>query len=177
MPRRVEEQDHVDRFLEAFGADLPSVDLAVEGIVDRINGLNRRILREMDETLQDFDLTFGEYKVLGSLRRTGPPYRRSPGELAKHEELSSGAMTNRLDRLEQAGLVRRLPDLADRRSVQVELTEAGKRVWEDALAAQAEKEALVASALGAREKDELNALLRRLMLAFEQRQSRQKSKM
>jgi DNA-binding MarR family transcriptional regulator len=177
MPRRVEEQDHVDRFLKEFVADLPAVDLAVEGIVERINGLNRRILREMDETLQDFDLTFGEYKVLGALRQAGPPYQRSPGELSKREELSSGAMTNRLDRLEQAGLVRRLPDLADRRSVQVELTEKGRQVWEEALAAQARKEALVASALGAREKDELNALLRRLMLAFEEREAEQKSKM
>jgi DNA-binding MarR family transcriptional regulator len=172
-----QEQDHVDRFLKEFGAEFPSVDLAVEGIVDRINGLNRRILREMEETLQDFGLTVGEYKVLGSLRLAGPPYQRSPGELAKHEELSSGAMTNRLDRLEQAGFVRRLPDLSDRRSVQVELTQAGKQAWEDAFAAQAEKEALVASALGPREKDELNALLRRMMLAFEQREAERKSKM
>ncbi len=177
MAKRSEEQDHVDRFLKEFGEDFPSVDLTVEGIVDRINGLNRRILREMEETLQDFDLTFGEYKVLGSLRRAGPPYRRSPGELAKQEELSSGAMTNRLDGLEQAGLLRRLPDLSDRRSVQVELTEAGKRVWEEAFAAQAEKEVLVASALGSREKEELNALLRRMMLAFEQREAQRKSKM
>jgi DNA-binding MarR family transcriptional regulator len=177
MTRRSNEHDHVDRFLKEFGESFPSVDLTVEGIVDRINGLNRRILREMEETLQDFDLTFGEYKVLGSLRRAGPPYRRSPGELAKQEELSSGAMTNRLDRLEQAGLVRRIPDLSDRRSVQVELTEEGKRVWEEAFAAQAEKEALVASALGSREKEELNALLRRMMLAFEQREAERKSKM
>ncbi|HEX9416138.1 MAG TPA: MarR family transcriptional regulator [Gaiellaceae bacterium] len=177
MRRRAQEQDHVDRFLKEFAESFPSVDLTVEGIVDRINGLNRRILREMEETLQDFDLTFGEYKVLGSLRRAGPPYRRSPGELAKQEELSSGAMTNRLDRLEQAGFVRRIPDLADRRSIQVELTEAGKRAWEDAFAAQAEKEALVASALGSQEREELNSLLRGMMLAFEQREAGQKSKM
>jgi len=177
MRRRAQEQDHVDRFLKEFAESFPSVDLTVEGIVDRINGLNRRILRELEETLQDFDLTFGEYKVLGSLRRAGPPYRRSPGELAKQEELSSGAMTNRLDRLEQAGFVRRIPDLADRRSIQVELTEAGKRAWEDAFAAQAEKEALVASALGSQEREELNSLLRGMMLAFEQREAGQKSKM
>jgi len=177
MRRRAQEQDHVDRFLKEFAESFPSVDLTVEGIVDRINGLNRRILREMEETLQNFDLTFGEYKVLGSLRRAGPPYRRSPGELAKQEELSSGAMTNRLDRLEQAGFVRRIPDLADRRSIQVELTEAGKRAWEDAFAAQAEKEALVASALGSQEREELNSLLRGMMLAFEQREAGQKSKM
>jgi DNA-binding MarR family transcriptional regulator len=177
VPGMAEARDHVDRFLEEVADTLPPFDIEVEGIMDRINGLNRRILREMEETLDDFDLTFGEYKVLGSLRRAGPPYRRSPGELAKEAELSTGAMTNRIDRLEEAGLVRRLPDPNDRRAVQVELTAAGKRTREAAFAAQAEKEALVASALGRREQKELNALLRRLMLAFEKREAEQKPKM
>lgn len=175
MVNMADERDHVDRFLEEFGADYPVIDLEVEGIVDRISGLSRRILREMDETIDDFDLSFGEYKVLGALRRAGPPHRKSAGKLAKHAELSSGAMTNRLDHLERAGLVRRLPDPDDRRGVQVELTPAGKRTWEEAFAAQAEKEALVASALNQREKKQLNALLRRLMLAFEKREAEQKS--
>ena len=69
------EQDHIDRFLERFGSRLTGVDLVVEGIVDRIGGLNRRLHREMDETLEDFAVNFGEYKVLGALwrlaRRTG----------------------------------------------------------------------------------------------------------
>jgi DNA-binding MarR family transcriptional regulator len=175
MVNMAEERDHVDRFLEEFGADFPVVDLELEGIVDRISGLSRRVLRELDDTLDDFDLSFGEYKVLGSLRRAGPPHRRSAGELAKHSELSSGAMTNRLDHLERAGLVRRHPDPEDRRGVQVELTPAGKRTWEEAFAAQAQKEALVASALSQRDKKQLNALLRRMMLAFEKREAEQKA--
>jgi DNA-binding MarR family transcriptional regulator len=172
-----EERDHIDRFLAEFGDDFPPVDMTVEGIVERINGLSRRIGREMEETLKDFDLNSGEYEVLGSLLRAGPPYRRSPGELAKHKELSSGAMTNRLDRLEQAGLVRRLPDLADRRAIQVELTKEGKRRREEAFAAQAEKEAVVLSALGKREREELNVLLRRLMIGFERQEAERKAKM
>jgi DNA-binding MarR family transcriptional regulator len=171
-----EERDHVDRFLAEF-VDFPPVDLTVEGIVDRINGLNRRIGREMEETLKEFDLNSGEYEVLGWLRRAGPPYRGSPGKLAKHKELSSGAMTNRLDQLEEAGLVRRLPDPRDRRAVQVELTEEGKRRWDEAFAAQAAKEAVVVSALGKRDKEQLNALLRRLMIGFEQREAERKAKM
>jgi DNA-binding MarR family transcriptional regulator len=171
-----DEQDHVDRFLEDFVKEAPPVDVTVEGIVDRIGGLNRRLHRELEETLDTFGLNSGEWKVLGVLRRAGTPYRRSPGDLAKYEELSSGAMTNRLDRLEEAGLVRRLPDPADRRAIQVELTEKGKRTWEDAFSAQAEKEALVVSALGKRQREELNALLRRLMLAFELREAEQKGK-
>src|SRR5687768_9001341 len=101
------EEDHVDRFLAEFGKELPAIDLEVEGIVDRINGLRRRFWKMLDETLSDYELTAGEWSVLGALRYAGPPYRLSPGQLAGKEELSSGAMTNRLDRLEAAGLVRR----------------------------------------------------------------------
>ena len=78
-------------------------------------------------------------------------------------------MTNRLDQLEEAGLVRRLRDPDDRRGVLVELTERGREVWEEAVVVQAEKEALLAGALNAREREQLNGLLRRLMLEFERR--------
>jgi DNA-binding MarR family transcriptional regulator len=168
--------DHIDRFLAEFAKDFPRVDTEVEGIVDRIGGLNRRIRREMEQTLADFGLNFGEYKVLAVLRFGGPPYCRTPGELSKMEEISSGAMTNRLDRLEQAGLIRRHPDIADRRAIQVELTPKGKQVYEKAFAAQAEKEELVASALTKNEQEELNALLRRMMLAAEKHEAEQRAK-
>jgi DNA-binding MarR family transcriptional regulator len=168
MARTTEPQrDHVDRFLDSIREELPDLDLTVEGIVDRINGLSRRIKRLMDETLTERSLTWGEWKVLGLLRRS-PEMRRSPGYLAVHAELSSGAMTNRLDNLEKAGLIRRLPDPNDRRGVQVELTDAGRHAYEESTAAQAAKEGLIASALSSKEKDELNNLLRRLMLVAEQ---------
>ena len=164
----LEERDHVDRFLEEH--DLPGVDPEVEGIVDRINGLRRRFHAMADETLAGLGLGEGAWKVLTTLRFAGPPYRRSVGKLAKRAELSSGAMTNRLDRLEEAGLVRRVPDPEDRRGVLVELTDAGHRAWEDGLGAQGANEALVAAALTKEEKKQLNALLRRLMREFERRE-------
>jgi DNA-binding MarR family transcriptional regulator len=168
-----DEQDHVDRWLAEH--ELPgAVDPEVEGIVDRINGLRRRLNRMLDETLADFDLTVGEWKALTHLQLDGPPHRKSVGQLAKWDDLSSGAMTNRIDRLEQAGLVRRVPDPDDRRGVLVELTEAGARAWEQSVSAQAEKESLVAAALSVREKRQLNALLRRLMLEFEKREASRK---
>ena len=102
------------------------------------------------------------------LHNQGP--QLSPGALTKRLELSSGAMTNRLDRLEQAGLVRRLPDPDDRRGLQVELTDEGRRTYRESVAAQAAKESVIASALSAEEQGQLNALLRRLMLAFEARE-------
>ena len=168
MAKATEERDHIDRWLEEH--DLPGVDLEVEGIVDRINGLRRRFNSMADETLAELGLAEGAWKVLTTLRLSGSPHRKSVGQLAKRAELSSGAMTNRLDRLEKAGLVRRVPDPEDRRGVLVELTDAGHRAWEDGLRAQAAKESLIAAALTEDEKRKLNALLRGLMREFERRE-------
>jgi DNA-binding MarR family transcriptional regulator len=160
------EQDHVDRFISSLPDEL-DIDPAVERIVDRINGLGRRFRRMAEETLAERGLSFGEYKLLGFLRHARPEPRASAGTLARWTELSSGAMTNRLDRVESAGLVRRLPDPDDRRGILVELTDAGRKAYDEAVGAQAQAEILMASALSQREQDRLNALLRRLMLAFE----------
>jgi DNA-binding MarR family transcriptional regulator len=161
-------QDQVDRMLQIWKRELPDLDLGTEGIVERIQKLQRYLDRAMNETLAEFKLDRGEWWLLGALRRPGPPYRKSPGKLAEDIGLSSGAMTNRLDRLEAAGLIRRLPDPDDRRALQVELTDAGWQAWQDTVGAQARKEALVANALQPDEKVALNALLRRLMLEFEE---------
>lgn len=165
--RTSSEEDSVDRILEVWKRELPDLDLATEGVVERIQKLNKHLARVMNETLAEFNLDRGEWWLLGSLRKSGPPYRMSPGQLAANMGLSSGAMTNRLDRLESAGLVRRLPDPSDRRALQIELTEAGWQSWQDSVGVQARKEALLASALTDREKEQLNGLLRRLMLQFE----------
>lgn len=162
------EQDHIDRFLAEH--DLPGVDPEVEGIVDRINGLRRRFHHIADETLKEQGLGEGEWKVLNSLRLKQPPYRRSAGQLARRADLSTGAMTNRLDRLEEAGLVKRVPDPGDRRGVLVELTAKGEEAWAKALGAQAAKESLIAGALTKDDQRRLNELLRRLMREFERRE-------
>jgi DNA-binding MarR family transcriptional regulator len=164
------ERDHIDRWLDEIAEQLPMLDLRVEGIVDRINGIQRRIRRMLDETLEEHGLTSGEWHALGRLSRA-PDGRASAGELAAKVELSSAAMTNRLDRLEKAGLVRRVPDENDRRSVQIEVTDEGRQLYERAVEAQAAKEAIVAEALNPKQQDELNDLLRRLMLAFERREA------
>jgi DNA-binding MarR family transcriptional regulator len=164
------EQDHIDRWLEQIRDHLPTLDLRVEGIVDRVSGINRRIRKMLDETLDEYGLSSGEWHALGKLTRT-PGGRRSAGELAKNVELSSAAMTSRLDRLEKAGLVRRIPDEHDRRSVQVEVTDAGRELYARTVDTQAAKEAIVAEALDADQQDQLNDLLRRLMLAFERREA------
>jgi len=172
MPRgrKSGERDHVDSFLEEISADLPAdLDLTVEGIVDRIGGINRRIRWMHDSTLDELDLTMSDWHVLTALRWAGDPYRRKAGELARRADLTSGAMTSRLDALEKEGLVRRLRDPSDRRSVLVELTEKGRRKHEQTLGIQAKKEALLAEALTDREKEQLNGLLRRVMITLEDR--------
>ncbi len=166
------EKDHVDRFLEQLASWLPEIDLETEAIVDRIGGINRRLKREMEATLADHGLAHGEWQVMANLYHGGEPFCSSPGELSSELELSSGAMTNRLDRLEGRGFVKRRPDPQDRRGVQVELTPDGRRAWEATTNAQARKEALIASALTDREKKQLNALLRKLMLALEKREQK-----
>src|SRR3954452_2403509 len=105
------ERDHVDRFLDDIRDELPeNIDLVVEGIVDRIHGVNWRIRKMLDETLEQQGLTTGDWKVLSALRWQGEPQRRSAGDLARIAELTSGTMTARLDQLEREGLVRRLRD-------------------------------------------------------------------
>lgn len=165
MTTTTAQRDHIDLFLDRL-VDIPGLDPEVEGIVDRINSLRSKFRRALEETLGEHGLTWGEWKVLGSLI-LGEGECSSPGELSTELEVSSGAMTNRLDRLEQDGLIRRVRDPDDRRGVKIELTDAGRRAWTDSTSAQARKEALVASALKKSEQQQLNSLLRKLMLQFE----------
>jgi DNA-binding MarR family transcriptional regulator len=164
----VAEPDIVDRRIADWVGDLPGLDLEVEGIVERIQHLEKQIRKMLDDTLAEFGLNVGEWAVLGSLRRAGEPYRRSPGKLAKQFGLTTGAMTNRLDKLEEAKLIRRLPDPDDRRGVIVELLPEGREVWERAVGAQSAKEQFVASGLSKTEQKQLNGLLRRMVHSGEQ---------
>ena len=163
-----ENRDAIDDKLAVWESDLPGVDLEVEGIVERIHFLYKRIRSMLDDTLAEFGLNVGEWAVLGSLVRAGAPHQRSPGQLAKAFDLTSGAMTNRLDRLETEEFIRRLPDPDDRRGVIVELTPKGRDVWQRAVGAQAAKESFVASSLDSSEQQQLNALLRRMVQTSEQ---------
>jgi DNA-binding MarR family transcriptional regulator len=162
------QQDSVDHMLASWAGELPSIDLDVEAAVHRIQRINKHIRKRMDETLGDYGLSYAEWGVLGHLSLTGPPYRSSPGELADKDNLSSGAMTNRLDRLEKAGFVRRLPDPSDRRALYVELTDEGHKLWLEAVDVQAAKEAALAAALDEREMGQLNKLLRKVLSGFEE---------
>jgi DNA-binding MarR family transcriptional regulator len=160
------EADYLDAQLDVWAREIPNLDPLTEGVVERIQKLARYFNHSMETTLTEYGLALRPYLVLGRLRYQGPPYRLSAGQLAEHMGLSSGAMTNRLDRLEDAGLVRRVPDPEDRRGVLVEPTEAGHAAWERAVHTQADRERLIASVLSESEKEQLHSLLRKLMSAF-----------
>jgi DNA-binding MarR family transcriptional regulator len=160
------ELDDLDAALLVWAREIPSLDPLTEGIVERIHILAHDFNESMSLTLAEFDLDRRAFKLLGRLRSGGPPYRRSAGTLANDLQLSTGAMTNRLDRLEAAGLVRRLPDPSDRRGTLVEPTEAGHAAWDRTVGTQARREAMIASVRTTSEREQLHRLLRRLMRAF-----------
>lgn len=160
------EQDHVDRFLAEL-EPIEGLDYLVEGIVDRISGIGKRITRNMERVLAEQGISYPDWQVVAHLRNRHTEHCSTPGELSKHLDLSSGATTSRIDRLEQQGLVRRGPDPDDRRAVRVELTEAGNEAYERAVSIAARREQFFASALTHPEQEQLTALLRKLMLAFE----------
>jgi len=165
-------EDHVDQLLAKIAeAGVVDIDLDVEGIVDRIGSIHHRMKKAQKATLREHGLTPEEWGVLCKLRLGSDACRSSPGDLANDLELSSGAMTSRLDRLEDAGLVRRLPDPDDRRAIVVELTDKGREAWDTSANVQGRREAFFASALSKDEQRQLNDLLRKLMLAFEEREN------
>ncbi len=161
-----DELDTLDGMLKIWAREIPALDPLTEGIVERIQMLAHDFDASLAETLRTFDLDLRSYHLLGRLRSMGAPYRRSPGQLAGDMRLSSGAMTNRLDRMEAAGLIRRLPDPADRRGILVEPTELGHSTWDRTVDVQAQREALLASVLEPADREQLHRLLRRLMRAF-----------
>lgn len=166
MKRTADQPDKLDTRLTGWEREIAGLDVLTEGIVERINILARYFDRSLEETLVEFGLDRRAYWLIGQLRFVGPPYRRTPGQLADDLHISSGAMTARLDRLEAAGLIRRLPDPSDRRGALIEPTEAGHAAWERCVGAQARRERLIGEALSDDERNRLHTLLRRLMHAF-----------
>lgn len=162
-----EPQDAVEVILEQWARERPDLDASPMGVIGRISRLSRIFEQEIQEIFASFGLHRGEFDVLATLRRTGKPYRLNPTELSTVLMVSSGGMTNRLDRLERAGLVARRPDPGDRRGTQVGLTEGGRRLVDEVVAEHVTNEHRLLSTLGETERDELANLLRKLLLSLE----------
>ncbi len=160
-------QDGVDLILKQWARERPDLDASPMGVIGRISRLSRIFEREIQEVFSSFGLNRGEFDVLATLRREGEPYQLNPTELSKALMVSSGGMTNRLDRMERAGLVSRQPDPGDRRGSQVILTEKGLSLVEEAVAEHSTNEHRLLSALEETDREGLANLLRDLLLSVE----------
>ncbi|HEU5361959.1 MAG TPA: MarR family transcriptional regulator [Gaiellaceae bacterium] len=159
--------DHIDRLLERL-ASMPGVDTVdplAEGISDRIAVIGRRFMLRSKESLDGHGITWRDWQVLTNLLLAGDT-PTSPSDLSSRLMVTTGAMTNVLDRLEQRGLIRRVRNPDDRRSIIVEATDAGSELWHVAVNELGEQEAAAVHVLSRREQEQLNGLLRKLLAAF-----------
>ena len=127
-------RDEVDDLVAAWRAERPDLDVAPLQVLSRVSRLARHLDRARRAAFAAHGLETWEFDVLSALRRQGPPYQLSPGALLRATLVTSGTMTNRIDRLADAGLVRREPDPQDKRGVLVTLTAAGRAAVDAALA-------------------------------------------
>ena len=159
--------DHVDRILEQWNRERPDLDVAPMGLLGRIARLRTHLAREVEQTLAPHGLNSATFDVLATLRRSGPPYALSPGDLLATTMVSSGTMTNRLDQLEKAGLVAREHNPEDRRSVIIALTEKGRVVVDEAVTAHVANQHRLVETLSSEERKQLDGLLRTFLGRFE----------
>jgi DNA-binding MarR family transcriptional regulator len=160
------EKDPIDEILDQWSDERPDLDTASLGVVIRVMTLYRSFRREATRALESLDLELWEYDVLSALRRQGSPYVLPATRLARETDLSSGAMTNRIDRLETRGLVRRRPDPSDRRGVNVSLTARGRKLIDKAIQYRLDSARDSLRALSPAQQRQLARLLRVAVLAM-----------
>lgn len=159
--------DDEDRAAQDWHRERPDLDPAPLQVVDRILRISQLLKRDLGKALEKYELSVPGFSVLAALRRSGPPYALTPTSLSKAVLLTSGAMTNRIDRLERAGLVERVRSKVDRRSVLVQLTPAGLRRIDEALPAWFESAESIVCLLSTRDEQQLGRLLRKLSSKLE----------
>lgn len=160
--------DYVDQILAQWQRERPDLDTSPMAVVGRVSRLAQHWDAQLERVFQGFGLQRGEFDVLATLRRSGPPFALTPTALFRALMLSSGAMTNRLDRLERAGLIVRKPDPTDRRGTLVHLTEAGRAVVDQAVEAHMHNERQMLAALTPEQQGHLADVLRVLLARLEQ---------
>jgi DNA-binding MarR family transcriptional regulator len=161
-------EDHVDRLRAQWAGELPDLDTTPMAVLGRIYRLSRLVTPSIEETFARFELDRGEFDVLATLRRSGPPYRLTPTELYTALMIASGSLTHRLGRLESARLIARRPSDEDGRSLAVELTKEGRRRAEQAFRADMANEMRFLEGVDEGDLNKLAALLRKLTLTIEQ---------
>jgi DNA-binding MarR family transcriptional regulator len=159
--------DRAARAVAQWRRERPDLDPSPMELLGRLAEAAHVVARDrLNPLFARFGLQPGEFDVLATLRRSGPPFVLTPTELTDATMVSSGGMTNRLDRLEKAGWIARRPDPADRRGVQVALTAAGRELIDRAVTAHVANEHALLAPLGAEERETLGQLLGKLLVAL-----------
>ena len=159
--------DEVDHLIAAWRRERPDLDVTPLEVLSRVSRLARHLDLARRAAFHAVGLETWEFDVLAALRRAGRPYALSPGQIGAQTLVTSGTMTNRVDRLEGRRLVRRERDPLDRRGVSVVLTEAGKREVDSALTDLLKRERVILAALKAHEQASLATALRTLATGFD----------
>jgi DNA-binding MarR family transcriptional regulator len=159
--------DEVDDLVAAWRAERPDLDVQPLQVLSRVSRLARHLDRARRTAFAGHGLESWAFDVLSALRRQGPPYQLSPGALLRATLVTSGTMTNRIDRLAEAGLVRRQPDPQDKRGVLVTLTADGRGKVDAALADLLGREEALLAGLDRDERQQLAGLLRVLLAPFD----------
>lgn len=162
-----EEQDEVDRIVGAWSAERPDLDFSPMAVLSRVGRLSHHLDRARREAFRRTEIEPWEWDVLSALRRAGEPYQLSPKQLLQQTLVSSGTMTNRIDRLKERGLVKRSTDPSDRRGALVTLTEEGRTRVDAAITRLIDSEADLLSGMPMNEQERLATLLRHLLITFD----------
>jgi len=159
--------DEVDRLVAAWQRERPDLDSSPMEVLSRVTRLARHLDLARRTAFAEHDLESGEFDVLTALRRAGAPYQLSPGRLLRETMVTSGTMTNRVDRLETKRLVRRMPDPGDKRGVLVCLTDEGLRRVDAALEGLLAQERVLLEELTSSQRESLAAMLRMVVAPFD----------
>lgn len=167
MKNEADGDEAVEQILRQWSVERPDLDVSAMGVFGRLSRAARMLDRSLAQTFGRYGLNGGEFDVLATLRRAGGSRGLTPTELYRSMMLSSAAMTNRIDRLEERGLVARGPDPDDRRGVRIRLTAEGLELIEGAVAAHVDGEERLLAALNGEERQQLAQLLSKLMSSMQ----------
>jgi DNA-binding MarR family transcriptional regulator len=159
--------DSVDKILAQWKRERPDLDASPMGVIGRLSRLAQHIDHALQAEFAPLGIAPGEFDVLATLRRAGVPYQLNPTQLYQALMLSSGAMTNRLDRLEKAGYVQRLPDPQDRRGTLIQLTDQGVQFIDKAVEVHLWNEQRLIANLSVEERKQLARIFSHWLKSFE----------
>lgn len=163
----MDEPDAVDAIAAQWRRERPDLDLTAMAVFGRLGRLMTVALARIEAVFTEHGLQRGEFDVLAALRRAGAPYELNPSVLADTLMLSRAGMTGRIDRLEAAGLVRRLADAADRRAVRVALTDEGRALVDLVVGDHTRNETAMLSVLDPADRESLDRIARILLRSLE----------